>query len=360
VKPAKSSRTRKPPADGLINVSVLFLDQSHASVSATACDVFRAAGTLWESAVKETQRPRFRITSFTIDGEPVLSGCGIIVTPHSAMNRLPKQDIVFIPDCAADLDQVLREKRALVSWLADQHAKGVTLAAACSGVALLAEAGLLKGRRATTHWSMRADLAARYPETEWRDDLLVTEDSNIFCSGGVYGCADLCLYLVEKFCDRETALQCARALMLDMPRKEQVGFSLVPNAARHTDDDMKRAEDLLQRGYHGDIRIEEIAQKLGMSPRNFERRFRAATGALPREYLQKLRIAEARRLLEDGARSIQDVANASGYSDIQFFRQLFKRHTGVSPADYRRRFCGPPLTVVRANRSSTRRRRNAA
>ena len=342
MKPANSRIQRKRAADGLVNVAVLFLDQSHASVSATACDVFRAAGTLWERSVKEAPQPRFRITSFTIDGKPVLSGCGITVTPHASMRRLPKQDIVFIPDCSTDLDTVFREKRELIAWLAEQHARGVTLAAACSGVSLLAEAGVLKGRRATTHWSMREDLAERYPDTDWRDDLMVTEDSNIFCSGGVYGCADLCLYLVEKFCDRETALQCARALMLDMPRKEQVGFSLVPNGARHTDADVKRAEDLLQRGYQKDIRIEEVAQRLGMSPRNFERRFRAATGALPREYLQKLRIAEARRLLEDGARSIQDVASASGYADIQFFRQLFKRHTRVSPADYRRRFCAAP------------------
>lgn len=121
----------------------------------------------------------------------------------------------------------------------------------------------------------------------------------------------------------------------------------MPNGARHTDDDVKRAEQMLQRGCTGDISIEKIALKLGMSPRNLERRFRAATGSLPREYLQKLRIAEARRLLEDGARSIQDVAKASGYSDIQFFRTLFKRHTGVSPADYRRRFCGPPATSPR-------------
>lgn len=296
--------------------------------------------------MNEPQRPRFRITSFTIDGRAVVSGCGVTVTPHTSMRRLPPQDIVFVPDCAVDLDAVFREKRRLISWLADQHARGVTLAAACSGVALLAEAGALKGKRATTHWSMREDLAARYPDTDWRDDLMVTEDSNVFCSGGVYGCADLCLYLVEKFCDRETALRCARALMLDMPRKEQVGFSLVPNAARHTDDDVRRAEEMLQRGYTGDVSIEKIALRLGMSPRNLERRFRQATGCLPREYLQKLRIAEARRLLEDGARSIQDVASASGYSDIQFFRALFKRHTGVSPADYRRRFCGPPESIA--------------
>jgi transcriptional regulator GlxA family with amidase domain len=342
VKPTRRPNARKSPAGGLINVAALFLDQSHASVSATACDVFRAAGSLWEKSVREAERPRFRITSFTLDGRPVLSGCGITVTPQSSMRRLPPQDIVFLPDCATDLDEVFREKRALIAWLADQHKRGVTLAAACSGVALLAQAGVLKGKRATTHWSMREDLAARFPDTDWRDDLMVTEDGNVFCSGGVYGCADLCLYLIEKFCDRETALRCARALMLDMPRKEQVGFSLVPNAARHTDDDIKRAEDMLQRGYDKDIRIENVALKLGMSLRNLERRFRQATGWLPREYLQKLRIAEARRLLEDGARSIQDVASASGYSDIQFFRTLFKRHTGVSPADYRRRFCGPP------------------
>lgn len=174
----------------------------------------------------------------------------------------------------------------------------------------------------------------------------MTEDGGIYCGGGVYACADLSLYLIEQLCGRETAVNTARSLLLDMPRTHQAAFAVVPLATLHTDDAIRRVEDVIRQRLGDDIRIEDIAAGIGMSERTLERRFLAATGNKPRSYLQKLRIAEARRLLEDGARSIEHVANAVGYNDLQYFRTLFKRHTGFSPAAYRATFGTVPASVL--------------
>jgi transcriptional regulator GlxA family with amidase domain len=205
-------------------------------------------------------------------------------------------------------------------------------------VAFLAECGLLDGRNATTHWGVADIFRQRYPRVQWRPEQFVTEDSRLLCSGGVYASIDLSLYLVEKFCGREIALQCAKSLLLSMPRGRQSGYSMLPLSRPHSDDRIRQTEEYLQRHYDRDISIDDLAARAGMGPRNFIRRFKAATGRVPGAYIQMLRVAAAKELLEHGAASIQAVASKIGYDDVAFFRSLFKRHTGMTPAEYRHRF----------------------
>ena len=158
--------------------------------------------------------------------------------------------------------------------------------------------------------------------------------------GGVYAAADLSLYLVEKFCGHEVALRTAKSLLLSMPRSSQSGYAVVPLSQPHTDDQIKIAEDFLRQNFHHDPSIDRLARHVGMSPRTLIRRFKAATGRLPGAYVQTLRVTAAREMLERGAASVQDVCSKVGYEDVAFFRQLFRRHTGSSPREYRARF-GP-------------------
>lgn len=184
-----------------------------------------------------------------------------------------------------------------------------------------------------------ADLLRRlYPKVRWRPEQFVTEDGQVFCGGGLYSSVDLSLYLVEKFCGREIALQCAKSLLVNMPRRYQSGYSVLPLSREHTDDKIRQVEEYLQQNFHRDVSIVGLADRIGMGPRNFLRRFKAATGSLPGVYIQKLRVSAAKELLEHGAASIQTVCSKSGYEDVAFFRDLFKRHTGMTPAEYRKRF----------------------
>ncbi|WP_245584730.1 GlxA family transcriptional regulator [Salipiger mucosus] len=168
--------------------------------------------------------------------------------------------------------------------------------------------------------------------------MLITEDAGLYCSGGVNAASDLSLHLVERLCGRDLAIQCSKALLLDMPRPSQSGYALLPLARPHDDEKVRDAEHHLSRHFHRDVPVEEIANKAGMSRRNLVRRFKEATGHMPGVYLQMIRVSAARKLLEDGAPSIEQVALSVGYEDVAFFRRVFKRHSGVTPSAYRDRF----------------------
>jgi transcriptional regulator GlxA family with amidase domain len=224
--------------------------------------------------------------------------------------------------------------------LRKQHERGAYIAGVCTAVAFLAEAGLLKGRDATTHWGVCDSFRKQYPDVVWRPEQFVTEDNRVLCSGGVYASTDLSLYLVEKFCGHEIALQTAKALLLTMPRTRQSGYSVLPLSKPHGDEKIREAENHIQQHAASDVSIDDLAGRAGMSPRNFIRRFKAATGRLPGAYLQAFRIAMAKELLEQGRVPIQAVCTKVGYADAAFFRALFKRHTGMTPAEYRANFAG--------------------
>ena len=160
---------------------------------------------------------------------------------------------------------------------------------------------------------------------------MVTEDRGFYCGGGVNASLDLSVYLVERFCGHEIAMQTAKALLIEMPRAWQAGFAIVPLKTDHTDDNISSAQEWLHKNFQKTFSLEDPARRVGMSVRNFVRRFKEATGDSPLIYLQKLRIAAAKRMLESNHRSMQEISDAVGYQDAAFFRSLFQRHTATSP-----------------------------
>jgi transcriptional regulator GlxA family with amidase domain len=278
------------------------------------------------------------VHSASVDGGPICPNAPFRIQPDRALAEIERTDLVFVPSGGLPVERVIEEGAAVSEALARLHAGGARIAGTCSGVSLLGAAGLLDGRQATTHWALVDELRQCFPRAHWRPDELVTEDDGVYCSGGVHAALDLALYLVEKLCDRDTAVQSAKALILDMQRDFQDGFAVLPMGDRNADEAIKRAEQWILGHCREDVGFEALAQQLGMSPRNFVRRFKEATGLAPLDYLQRLRVRAAQRMLEDDHRSVQEVGTAVGYGDAAFFRTLFKRHTGITPAQYRSRF----------------------
>jgi transcriptional regulator GlxA family with amidase domain len=261
-----------------------------------------------------------------------------MMTPEGAIGDVAKTDIVIIPTSGLAFNEKLIENNALVPWLVKHYGQGAYLAGVCMGAAYVAETGLLDGKQGTTHWAIASKFAERWPHVDWRADMFVTEDARLLCSGGVTAAADVSLYLVEKLCGHEVAVQTAKALLLNMPRSNQSGYAMLPLSPAHNDDAVRGAERLLQTRYKDDLCADALAESVGMSPRTFLRRFKAATGRLPGAYLQAVRIEMAKAILENDRASVQSVASAVGYDDVSFFRTLFKRATGMTPAEYRGRF----------------------
>jgi transcriptional regulator GlxA family with amidase domain len=324
--------------DDVLDVTVILLDAGYASTAIGPIEVFHSAGVLWQYLRGEALQPRFRVRIASIDGRSVTSLCSLRLTPECAIHDIKKTDIIILPASGLDVQDRIAQNSALLPWLRKWHSRGAYIAGICSGVAFLAECGLLDGRQATTHWGVAETLRRRYPEVLWRPEHFVTEDHRVLCSGGVYASIDLSLYLVEKFCGHEIALRCAKSLLVSMPRNRQSGYAVVPLSRPHSDDKIRKTEDYLQEHLDCNVSIDHLAGRIGMSPRNFIRRFKAATGRLPGAYIQSMRVAEAKEMLEQGADSIQAVCSKIGYEDLAFFRELFKRHTGMTPAEYRDRF----------------------
>lgn len=327
----------------MLDVTIVLVAEGYASTAIGPIEVFASAGKMWNEMSGTVPQPRFRVTMASIDGAPVESAYGLRITPDRSINDVGPADLIFISASGPLPSEWMHRHASLPPWLAERHGNhGAMLAGVCSGVAFLAEAGLLDGRRATTHWGVADAFRRRYPRVDWRTDMLITEDGGLFCGGGVNASTDLSLYLVERLCGRHVAVECAKALLLDMPRLNQSGYAILPVSRPHTDSSMRGLEEYLHANFQRDVPIEELAGIAGMSARTVIRRFKAATGCLPGAYLQMIRVAAARQMLENGAASVQQVGVSVGYEDTSFFRRVFKRYSGITPAAYRARYRLPP------------------
>jgi transcriptional regulator GlxA family with amidase domain len=191
-------------------------------------EIFRNAGVLWNLLDGRSPAPRFRVTTASLGGGPAVTDHLVSLTPSCAVEEMECPDIVFVPAGGLPLDTLMRTGYAIdtviernvriVPWLQRWAAGGAKVAGVCSGVALLAEAGLLDGKRATTHWGLADVYRRRFPKVDWQPDYLITDAGDVFCSGGINSAADLSLYLVERFSSRDIALECAKALLIEMPR----------------------------------------------------------------------------------------------------------------------------------------------
>lgn len=330
------------------SVAVLLIKGGIASTAIQPLDIFTHTGQLWNLLSKEAVKPAFDVTTASLDGNPVCTDRHLSLTPESSFADLDRPDLVFVPagGCELnmmvrdgyDIDKAIERNQEVIHWLKKWTTQGAKIAAVCSGVLLPAEAGLLDGKMATAHWGLAELYKRRFPQVDWRQEYLVTDAGDIFCGGGGNAAADLSLYLVEKYCGREIAMQTARALVIEMPRIWQNRFMQLPVRVDHGDAQILEAQDWINTHYAGEIHFDALVRKIGMSSRNFSRRFKDATGETPLSYLQNIRIERAKRLLEDTQLAIQNIAEQTGYADLIFFRNLFKRNTGMSPTDYRKRF----------------------
>ena len=322
----------------MTDVTIVFIDGTFSSTAIGPMEVFRHAGSLYNWLTGMRQVPRFRVTTASVDGRAVRCDGDIQIKPQAALKDIRKTDLIFIPTAGVSLEDLAERNARVIPWLRAMRKRGAAMASVCSGVGLMAATGMLDGKRATTHWGIAESFRKKYPKVKWMPELMVTEDRGFYCGGGVHAALDLSLYLVERYCGHEVAMQSAKAMLIETPRAWQAGFGIVPLKTEHNDDSISRAQEWLHENFHRTFALEALAHRVGMSLRNFVRRFKQATGDSPLMYLQKLRIAAAKRLLEGEHRTVQEIGAAVGYQDAAFFRQLFERHTGAPPSAYRERF----------------------
>lgn len=322
----------------MMKVTVVLLEGSLPSTAVAPVEILGSAGVLWNRLREEPEDRGFEVETASLGGGRTDTSVGLSLPAARTLDEVADTDLILLSSGTSDLDLELERHAPLLPWLRDWRERGAGIGAVCTSAALLAEAGLLDGRPATTHWAVVDRCRQRYPRVHWQPERAVTEADGIYCSGGVYNAIDLSLYLVEKYCGHRVAMQTAKALLLQTPRTWQVGYAAEPPQTTHDDALVRRAQEWLFEHFAEDVRVEELASRVASSPRNLSRRFKAATGESPIRYLQRLRINAARHLLENDLKTVREVSRAVGYRDLSFFRRLFKRHTGQAPQKYRERF----------------------
>lgn len=272
---------------------------------------------------------------------------GVSIVPQDGIDDVDRTDVVFVPNVLVKSAACLRGlDRGLLDWIKAMHGQGAALYSACGGSLVLAEAGLLEGEAATTHWSYAALFKEQYPDVTLHADRLIVQSGDghsIVCSGGASSWQDLALLLVAKFAGTAEAVRLSKLFLYQWHRDGQLPYASMLQNVKHGDAAIESAQQWVAQNYDKADVVGDLVRQCGLPKRTFDRRFRTATGYSPLAYIQALRVEEAKQLLETTGIAVEAIGREVGYEDAASFRRLFKRLAGIGPAEYRRKLQPPKM-----------------
>ncbi|MFD3496826.1 GlxA family transcriptional regulator [Streptomyces sp. NPDC058676] len=281
----------------------------------------------------------YRIRTASLDGAPVRTSSGLTLVPDETLGETPRPHTLLVPGGQGTRNPAPR----LTGWLREHGPRARRLVSVCTGAILLAEAGLLDGRRATTHWAYCDKLARDHPAIEVDADPIYVRDGHVATSAGVTSGIDLALALVEEDLGRDVALAVARHLVVFLRRPgNQAQFSAQLTAQTAQREPLREVQQWITEHPADDLGVESLAERARLSPRHFARAFRDETGMTPGRYVDRVRLEHARRLLEDTGDGVEEISRASGYGTPEAMRRAFLKALGAAPTEYRRRFRPAP------------------
>ena len=324
-------------------VALLAAPETSASVLYGLYDVLLSVGAVYpDMTTGEPGDALLDVSIVAATREPFRCFGNILVEPHLAIDELTAADVLVVCDLYTPIDTAPNGRYPVeVQGLRRLHGAGTLVGSVCTGSLLLAESGLLDGRTCAGHWAY-ADLYRRaYPQIDFDAGLLLDltgEVDGIITAGGVTAWQDLALHLIARLCGPEHAIRTAKVFLLGGHEDGQLPFAAVSHPRRNGDAAIARSLDWLDDHVAAPNPVMAMADCSGLTRRTFARRFRAATGKRPIDYVHARRIERARELLESGSCSIDEAGYQVGYEDPTFFRRLFRRMTGLTPAAYRRKY----------------------
>ena len=338
---ASEQSVAAPIAGNQIRVSIIAAADVEPWVAIGIHDAFWAVGTLWNRVMGEQEAPRFLPEIVAAEHGSLMTATGVRIEPHRTFREGAQTDIVFVPSLLmASGAQFGRDNPDLIDWVRRAYAQGALIVSACTGAFLLAEAGLLDGKEATTHWAFIDTLRAEYPNVRVLPDRILVsaaEDHRIVTSGGATSWSDLVLYLVGRFAGPEEARRLAKMSLFDWHHNGQNPYSRMTTRTQANDKVIQECQTWLASHYAECDPVAAMIKLTGLSRRTFNRRFKTATSHSPLEYVQRVRIEEAKQILETTDQPVESIASEVGYGDAVAFRRLFKRLAVDTPAVYRRR-----------------------
>ncbi|WP_417320712.1 GlxA family transcriptional regulator [Emcibacter sp.] len=337
------NKTTVPSPADEINVALLVLPNTSASVLFCLYDVLISVGTMWTKITQEETNVgqcNVKIVSPVTKG---LMGYGNIpIHIDCGLNANAAPDLIIIPDIVLEPDfEPGVEWTRSIDWLQRMHEQGSVITTVCTGSVLLAASGLLDGRPCTSHWSVANMIRQNYPKVIVEENKIIQigdQDHSLVTAGGSASWEELALYLVRRYFGYEEASRICKMFLLADRSDGQLPFIPLVPTVDHEDAVISECQLWIADHYAIDNPVSHMAARSKLNERTFKRRFKKATGYRPVEYVQTLRIEEAKQLLETTSDTVDEVALSVGYEDSAFFRRLFRRLAGISPSKYRQKF----------------------
>lgn len=305
-----------------------------------ALDLFGPADAFAEVELNEapgTPEPAYKLQLIAQTVKPVITSSGLQVKPDCTFEDAPPLDTLIIPGGSVlARPSVAGPISGFVKSRADSTRRIVSI---CTGLYVLAETGLLKGRRVTTHWRFAKAIAKRFPDLRVHGNAIYLKDGPFYTSAGVTAGIDLALFLIEEDFGRTVSLAVARLLVVYLKRSG--GQEQYSEPLQFQSESVSRLSELttwMVSHLHEELSIEALAAKACLCPRHFSRRFKAEYGSSPGDFVEKLRLDEARRRLSNEDTTVQSIGKSLGFRSSDAFCRAFARRLGVTPSEYRQRF----------------------
>ncbi|WP_075185356.1 GlxA family transcriptional regulator [Teredinibacter haidensis] len=319
----------------MLKVTFLLCDNMLATSATLPLEQLRAASIFARTGTDATlKKKHLKVTLASTSGAPIKTHTGFTLTPDCSIEASPLADIVYLPALWRNPEPTLKTNRTVIPWLQQHFQHGSILAGVGTGCWFLAEAGLLEGKPATTHWYYFDRFAQQFPNIQLKRNHFITQAGNIYCTGSINALADLNIYFIQQHFNDHIASNVERHFFHEI-RSAYTTSAFQETHTLHPDESIVQAQEWLQHHYNGDIKLSGLAEQFGMSVRTFNRRFKAATHTTPLNYLKNIRLDSAKDLLQNTNLSISEIVFRSGYQDSNHFTKLFKLKHGTTPSQYR-------------------------
>ncbi len=319
----------------MVEVSILALKSAVVASITDSAYVFAMANAFLKEAGKP---PMFKVQLVGFTEEAPFNSGAYTIKTDATFENVKGTGLIIIPSFTGHASTAVYLNKDCAAWIARQYKEGAEVASLCTGAFLLAYTGLLAGKQCTTHWAYANEFRYFYPSVTLTDDKMITGQNGLYSSGGSNAYWNLLVHLVERFAGRELAIRTAKYFVVDIDKKDQSPFIIFNGQKGHEDNLVLEVQQFIEQNYAEKRTVAEIADRFFTTRRTLERRFKKATRNTILEYLQKVKVEAAKKQLELGRKTINEIMFDTGYADSQTFREVFKSVTGMTPIDYRNKY----------------------
>lgn len=260
------------------------------------------------------------------------------IRPNKTIDEIPKTDVIVIPLLCGDFREAISKNKGYEEWVIRQYNNKAEIVCLCVGSFFLASAGLLKDKSCAVHWAAKNEFKAVFPEVKVIDDTIITDENGIYTCGGGFSYLNLLLYIIEKHLGRETSILASKMFEIDIERKSQNPYAIFIGQKRHGDEHVLKVQEFIEKNPTSVFVVDDLCDQFGLARRTFERHFKKHTGNSILEYIQRVKVEFAKKHLEAGRKTVNEIIYETGYNDIDAFRKIFKKFTDLSPNGYRKKY----------------------